>query len=106
LEASRHLLPTIVQEEAEFDGNVEVDAEDVGFERSAEADGGLEVGEVSEQQAARDLGRLADFEVDEAEDVRAHAELEGIDRALARPGRRGLGARPGLRGLRCWARAT
>jgi len=111
LESSGDLLAAVVEEEAKLNRDVEVDAEDVGLDGSAEADCGLEVSEVTEQRAAGSLWNLSDVEVDEAEHVRAHPQLEGVGRAFARrarPGLRGLRGRPGLRRLRggAWAGAA
>lgn len=107
MESGGDFLPTVVQQEAEVNRKVEVDSKNVGFNSRAEADGGLEVGKVFEQSAARRFRRLADVEVDEAENVSADAELEGVGRAFAPARLRGFRARAGLRsrGLRGRPRA-
>lgn len=64
LETRRDVLATVVDEQGEVDGDVEIDAEDVGFKNRAEAQGDLGVGEASEKAAARLLRRLAELEVD------------------------------------------
>ena len=43
-------LSTVVEDEAQVDGDVEVDSENVGLDGGAEADGGIEVGEPGQQQ--------------------------------------------------------
>lgn len=74
LKTGGDLLPTVVDEQAEVDRNVEVIAENIGLECGAEADGGLEVTDALHERAAWLLGWLAEGEVDEAvEHVDAHA---------------------------------
>jgi hypothetical protein len=46
-------LTALVEDEAEVDGQVELDAEHVGLDGSAQADGGVEVDEPAVQRAAR-----------------------------------------------------
>ncbi|KAM0931676.1 hypothetical protein ACQ4PT_000181 [Festuca glaucescens] len=82
LEASGDFLAAVVDEEAEVDGHVEVDAQDVGLESGAEADGGLQVGEALDQGAARLLRWLSELQVDQpVQHVGAHAQLQRVDRA-------------------------
>lgn len=98
LEAFRYLLPTVVKEQAEVDGNVELDPQDIGLECSAEAHGSLEVDESFEKSAAGLLWWLADVTDQDFQNVGAHTKLKGVHGALA------LGrAWAGLRGG--WARA-
>jgi len=78
-----HALATVVDEGAELDRDVDGDAEHVGLDGRAEADGGLQVGEAVEEAAARLSGHLAGLALDEAEHVDAHAEFERVHRALA-----------------------
>ncbi|CAL9091154.1 hypothetical protein MUK42_20301 [Musa troglodytarum] len=96
LELSGGLLAAVVEEEAEVDGEVEMDTEDVGLERSAKAHSCLEVDEAVEQRAAlaRLLRKLAHPDLDQAiKHVGAGGELEGVDGALAvGRARGGLGA--------------
>uniref|UniRef100_J3M089 Uncharacterized protein n=1 Tax=Oryza brachyantha TaxID=4533 RepID=J3M089_ORYBR len=88
--ATGDALATVVDEEAQLHRDVDDDAEHVGLERRAEADGGLEVGEAVDEAAAR-LGRhLADLAADGAQHVGACAELERVHGALA-VGRRSRG---------------
>jgi len=42
----------VVEEETEVDGHVEVDAQDVGLDGGAEADGGVQVEEALQQRTA------------------------------------------------------
>lgn len=89
LELGGDLLAAVVDEEGEVDGDVEVDAEDVGPEGGAEADGCLEVEQAVDERAAVAglLRELADAEGDEpVEHVFAGRQLEGVDGAL--PARR------------------
>jgi hypothetical protein len=72
-------LAALVEDEVETDGHVEVDAQDVGLDRRAEADGGVEVDEPLQQRAA--LVVLGQADLDEAQHVGAHPELERVDRA-------------------------
>ena len=99
LEAAGHVLAAVVKDEAEVDGEVEVDAEHVGLDGGAEADCGLEVDEALEEGAARQRGRRANLGLDQAQHVGAHAQLQRVDGALAdrprRGGCRGGRGRPG-----------
>ncbi|KAK4769069.1 hypothetical protein SAY86_027219 [Trapa natans] len=100
LEPVRDLLAAVVEEEAEGDGDVEVDSEDVGLDGRAEADRRLKVGQTLDERAARILGRLTEHEVDEAvEHIGAYPELEGVLRAGGLFGRLrgGVGMRVGMR---------
>jgi hypothetical protein len=45
-EVCRADLAAVVEEEAQVDGHVELDAEDVGLDGGAQADGGVEVDDV------------------------------------------------------------
>ena len=81
-------LAAVVEDEAEVDGEVEFDAEDVGLDGGAEADGGLQVHEPVQQRAAGQVRRRADLGLDEAQHVGAHAQLQRVAGALAFRGRR------------------
>ena len=84
LEASGDALAAVVDEEAEVDGHVEVDAQDVGPQRRAQAHRRLQVGEALDERAAGLLRRRPKLEVDEpVQDVRAHTKLQGVDRAAS-----------------------
>ena len=102
LESSGHALAAVVEDEAEIDGQVQVDAEDVALDGGAEAQGGLEVDEPLQQRAAGLRRRHADLGLDEAQHVGAHAQLQRVAGALAsrrrRRGRRGWGGRGRRRG--------
>lgn len=81
LEALGGGLAAVVEEEAELDGDVEDDAEDVGLERGAEAHGGLEVGQATEEAAAlvaAATGGLADADAHQAQHVGAGAQLQSV----------------------------
>ena len=97
LEAGGHGLAAVVEDEAEVDGQVQVDAEDVALDGGAEAQGGLKVDEPFKQRAAGLRGRHADLGLDEAQHVGAHAQLQRVAGALAsrrrRRGRRRRGRR-------------
>ena len=85
LELLGDVLATVVEEQAEVDGDVEVDAEDVGLEGGAKADGGLEVEEAADESTALAwlLGELADADGDEAvEHVGAGGQFQGVDGAF------------------------
>jgi len=64
LEAGGHGLAAVVEDEAEVDGQVQVDAEDVALDGGAEAQGGLEVDEPLQQRAAGLRRRHADLGLD------------------------------------------
>ena len=86
LEAGGDVLAAVVDEEAEVDGHVEVDAQDVGLERRAEAHRRLQVGEALDQRAARLLRRRPQLQVDQpVEHVGAHAQLQRVDGAPRAP---------------------
>lgn len=82
-EATWEVLATVVDNEAELDRDVDGDAEHVGLDGGAEADGGLQVGEAAEDAAARLGGRVADLGADEAQHVGARSELKRVLGALA-----------------------
>ena len=89
-------LAALVEEDDEVDGHVEVDAQDVGFDGGAEADGRVEVGEPGQQWAALVGGRHAEFELEQVQHVGAHTQLQRVDRAdtaAAGGRRRGHGCR-------------
>ena len=91
LEAAGHVLAAVVKDEAEVDGEVELDAEHVGFDGGAKTDGSLEVDEPLEEGAARQRRRRAHLGLDQAQHVGAHAQLQQVEGALARrPWRDGL----------------
>ncbi|KAG0457156.1 hypothetical protein HPP92_022313 [Vanilla planifolia] len=84
-ESLGHLLTAIVDEEAEVDGQVEANAEDVSLQNRTETHGRLQVCQAFDEAAARRLRRLAEGDVDETiEHVGAPAKLDGVDGALAR----------------------
>lgn len=106
LELSGDLLATVVDEKAEVDGDVEVDAKDIGLKRGANAHSGLEVEETFDEGAALAwlLRELTVTDSDEAiEHIGAGGHFKRVNRAFA-VGRLwcGLGA---LR-RRCWASAA
>lgn len=107
LEALGDVLPAVVDEQAEVDGEVDVDAQDVGLDGGAKAHGDLEVDQPFDEAAAGLLGRLCHRRVDQAvENIGAGGELERVSRALGFPsGARWDGARCGGRpGARAWLR--
>ena len=105
-EAGGHGLAAVVEDEAEVDGQVQVDAEDVALDGGAEAQGGLEVDEPLQQRAAGLRRRHADLGLDEAQHVGAHAQLQRVAGALAFGGRRRGWRGWGGRGRRRGAAAT
>ncbi|KAK4747107.1 hypothetical protein SAY87_026144 [Trapa incisa] len=106
LEARRHCLLASTDKKGEGDGDVEVDAEDVGLDGGAEAEGRLEVGQTVEEGTARAGGWGSDHHIDKAEEVSADSELQSVLRA-GLLGRRYHGrGRTGLRlRLRLWGQA-
>jgi len=98
LEAGGHGLAAVVEDEAEVDGQVEVDAEDPALDGGAEAECGLEVDEPLQQRAAWLRGRHAHLGLDQAQNIGAHAQLERVAGALAERGRRRGRRRRGRRG--------
>ena len=66
-------LAAVVEDEGEVDGEVEVDAQHVGLDGSAEADGGLQVDEAVQQRAAGLRRRQPHLGLDEAQHVGADA---------------------------------
>lgn len=82
-EAGDAVLVAVVEEEREVDGDVEHDAEDVGPDGEAEADGGVEVDEPLQQRAALLVVGHADLEPQKVQYARAHLKLQRVDRAAA-----------------------
>ena len=97
LEAGGHALAAVVEDEAEVDGEVEVDAENVALDGRAEAHRRLEVDEPLQQRAARLRRRHAHLGLDEAQHVGAHAQLQRVAWALAECGGSRGGRRRGRR---------
>ena len=71
-EICRADLATVVEEEAQVDGNIEVDAEDVGLDGSAETDCGVKVDEPLQQRAALVVPQARDVELEEVQHIGAH----------------------------------
>nr|GMD79854.1 hypothetical protein Pyn_06004 [Ipomoea batatas] len=63
LVSTRDILAAVIEQQAEGDGNVEVDSEDVGFNGGAEAGGGFEVDKTADERAARGGGGASDNKV-------------------------------------------
>ena len=82
-EVGRAFLAALVEEEGEVYGDVELDPEDVGLDRGAEADGGVEVGEPADQWAALLVRWHAQLELEQVQHVRAHFQLQCVDGASA-----------------------
>lgn len=82
-EAGDAVLVAVVEQEGEVDGDVEHDAENVGPDGEAEADGGVEIGEPLQQRAALLVVWHADVQPQQVQHVRAHLELQRVDRAAA-----------------------
>jgi hypothetical protein len=87
-ESGGHGLAAVVEDEAEVDGQVELDSEDLALDGGAEAHGGLEVDESLQQRAAWLRGRHAHLGLDQSQNIGAHAQLERVAGALAERGRR------------------
>jgi hypothetical protein len=66
-------LVAVVEEEREVDGDIDVDAEDVGLDGGAEADGGVKVDEALDQRAALVICPDGDVELEQVQHVGAHA---------------------------------
>uniref|UniRef100_A0A8R7VDW2 Uncharacterized protein n=1 Tax=Triticum urartu TaxID=4572 RepID=A0A8R7VDW2_TRIUA len=77
------LLAALVEEEGQVDGDVELDAEDVGPDGGAEAHSGVEVGEPAQERATLLVRRHTDPELQQVQHVGAHAQLQRVDRAAA-----------------------
>jgi hypothetical protein len=109
LEASGHGLAAVVEDEAEVDGEVERDAENVALDGGAEADGGLEVDKPLEEGAAWQRRGSTHLGLDETQHVGTNAQLQRVAGAPAerarrrRRRRRGRGRRRRSRG---WASAV
>lgn len=84
-EAGGALLSTVVEEEGDVDGHVETNAEDVGPDGGAEADGSVDVDHPAQQRAALIVLRHgADVDAEQAvQHAGAHPQLQGVDRALS-----------------------
>ena len=84
------VLATVVEDEAKVDGEVKVDAEDVGLDGGAEADGSLQVDEPVQQRAARLVRGRADLGLHQAQHVGAHSQLQRVPgaRPVVAAGRR------------------
>ena len=82
-EICRADLATVVEEEAQVDGQIEVDAEDIGLDSSAETDCGVKVDEPLQQRAALVAPRDRDVELQEVQHIGAHLQLQCVDWAGA-----------------------
>lgn len=79
MEPRRHLLATVVQEQAERDRDVQVDAQHVGLDGGAEAGRGFEIDQATDEAAARGLWWGTHHEVQQAlQYVGTHPKLEGV----------------------------
>nr|GMD80979.1 hypothetical protein B296_00020504 [Ipomoea batatas] len=76
---TRDILAAVIEQQAEGDGNVEVDSEDVGFNGGAEAGGGFEVDKTANERAARGGGGASD------DKIRHQATTTTIRRCLPFP---------------------
>jgi hypothetical protein len=90
LEARGDALAAEVEDEAEVDGDVEVEPQHVGLDGRAEAHGGFELHEPVQQRAARLVHRHADLGLDQIQHVGAHPELQSVRRAMAVPAARAV----------------
>lgn len=91
LEVRGELLPAGVKEQAQGDGNVEVNPQNVGLNSSAEASSHLEIKEPFQEGAAGQVRRAPDDGIDgSVENLRAHSELEGVPGAAPIRGRVGV----------------
>jgi hypothetical protein len=88
LEASGHGLAAVVEDEAEVDGEVERDAENVALDGGAEADGGLEVDKPLEEGAAWQRRGSTHLGLDETQHVGTNAQLQRVAGAPAERARR------------------
>jgi hypothetical protein len=93
LEARGHALAAEVENEAEVDGDVEVEAQHVGLDGGAEAHGGVQLDEPVQQRAARLVLGHAGLGLDQVKHVGAHAQLQRVRRAVPAvpPGRTVIG---------------
>jgi len=88
-EICRADLATVVEEEAQVDGHIDVNAEAVGLDSSAETDCGVKVDEPLQQRAALVVPRDRDVELQEVQHIGAHLQLQCVDWAgTATTGRR------------------
>lgn len=88
LEVRGELLAAGVEEQAQGDGDVKVNPQNVGLDCSAEAQGNFEIQEPFKEGAARQVRWAPDDCIDGSiEDIGAHTKLEGVPRAAC---------------LRCW----
>lgn len=85
LEACGDALAAEVEDEAEVDGDVEVEPQHVGLDGRAEAHGGVQLHEPVQQRAARLVHRHAGLGLDQVQHIGAHAELQRVRRAVAVP---------------------
>jgi hypothetical protein len=77
------VVVAVVEEEREVEGDVEHDAEDVGPDGEAEADGGVGVDEPLQQRAALLVVGHADVKPQQVQHARAYLKIQRVDRAAA-----------------------
>lgn len=99
LEARRHFLSTVIKQQAQGNGHVQVDPQDVRFNGGAKADSGLEIGQALQEAAAGSFGWSSNHSVHKAiQQVRTHPQLQGVSGAcrlgLWPGGGRGFGPAP------------
>ena len=76
LEAGWDLLAAVVQEQAKWDRNIKVDAQNIGLDGGAEAHGRLEIDQTGDERAARGFWRGSDDEVHQViEQIGAHTQF-------------------------------
>ena len=82
LEAGGDVLAAVVEDEAEGDGQGQVDAQEVEVQRRAQAQRRLQVRQPLDQRAARLHRRAPQGNVQQPQHVRAHPQLQRVQRAL------------------------
>nr|GMD75058.1 hypothetical protein Pyn_06004 [Ipomoea batatas] len=90
LVSSRDILAAVIEQQAEGDGNVEVDSEDVGFNGGAEASGGFEVDKTADERAARGGGGASDNKVKQVSQKGTLVELTTVKKRRFRARKRPL----------------
>ena len=81
LESLWDALSTVVEQQAEADGNVEVDAQHLSLESGAKAHSSFKISQTLNEGAAWGLWGLAKLHIRQTQEISAHTELNGALRA-------------------------
>ncbi|KAJ6705748.1 hypothetical protein OIU79_010430 [Salix purpurea] len=81
LESIWDFLPAIVEQQLQGNRNVQVNAQDVGFDGGAKTNSSFEIGKITEKAAARALWGGTNDDVHQIQQICANTQFQGVLRA-------------------------